>query len=76
MAITALPQPESKQVAGLIDHVTLSKLFFLIAAGLSLALSMALWFGGNKEQGLFVGLWVPSALSLGTLLTSGGSTND
>jgi hypothetical protein len=32
---------------------------------------VALWFSGSKEQGLFVGLWVPSILSLGALLLAG-----
>ena len=48
---------------------TLSKSFFLAAAGLSFLLSIYLWFVlGSREQGIFVGLWVPSILSLGTLV--------
>jgi hypothetical protein len=48
----------------------LSKGLFLVAAGLSFLLSVYLWFVvGNKEQGIFVGLWVPSILMLGTFLT-------
>lgn len=46
----------------------LSKTTILIAAGLSCLLSIFLWFNGSKEQGLFVGLWVPSILSFGTLM--------
>jgi len=38
---------------------------FLVAAAASFALSIALWFGGNREEGLFVGLWVPSILAAG-----------
>jgi hypothetical protein len=42
---------------------------FLVAALASFALSISLWFLGNpevaKEQGIFVGLWVPSILTLG-----------
>lgn len=50
--------------------VNVSKGLFLVAAGLSFLLSVYLWFVvGNKEQGIFVGLWVPSILSLGGLLT-------
>ena len=50
----------------------LSKGMFLGAAGLSFLLSVYLWFVvGNKEQGAFVGLWVPSILALGALLTNG-----
>ena len=51
---------------------TLAKIGFITAAGASFLLSIWLWFGGNKEQGAFVGLWVPSILSFGTLMLSGG----
>jgi hypothetical protein len=34
------------------------------AAGLALAFSVYLWFSGFREEGMFVGLWVPSTLSL------------
>jgi hypothetical protein len=37
------------------------------AAAASLVLSVTLWFTGSEEQGIFVGLWVPSILSLGAL---------
>ncbi|MBM4188481.1 MAG: hypothetical protein FJ206_14355 [Gemmatimonadetes bacterium] len=42
-------------------------LAILGAAFLSFALSVTLWFTGNREQGLFVGLWVPSILSFGAV---------
>ena len=45
-----------------------AKILFCVAAGISFLFSVTLWFGGQKEQGLFVGLWVPSILSLGVLL--------
>lgn len=45
----------------------------LTAAGISFLLSVSLWFLGSKEQGMFVGLWVPSILSLGALALSGRS---
>lgn len=45
-----------------------TKLLFFIAAGLSFLASVSLWFTGNREAGLFVGLWVPSILSAGCLL--------
>ncbi len=35
----------------------------LAAAFLSLLLSVYLWFTGQKDAGLFVGIWVPSILS-------------
>ena len=41
----------------------------LLAAFVSFLLSVSLWFGAvvpmNKDAGVFVGLWVPSILSLG-----------
>jgi uncharacterized membrane protein len=38
---------------------------FLIAAGLSFLLSITLWFTDNRDEGMFVGLWVPSILAAG-----------
>jgi len=47
-----------------------SKSYFLVAAFASFCLSVSLWFLGeqdiSKQQGIFVGLWVPSILTLGT----------
>lgn len=45
-----------------------AKGLFLLAAGISFLVSVSLWFLADREQGLFVGLWVPSILSLGSLL--------
>ena len=53
------------------DDVRKGKLLFCTAAGFSFILSVSLWFLGSREQGLFVGLWVPSILALGTLLLAG-----
>jgi hypothetical protein len=39
----------------------------LFGAFLSFVLSVSLWFTGNHEQGIFVGLWVPSILALAGL---------
>ena len=45
----------------------------LAAAFASFLLSVTLWFTGNHDQGLFVGLWVPSILSFGSVaLQMGG----
>lgn len=54
------------------QRVKIAKLLILVAAGLSFLFSVYLWFLVSKEQGVFVGLWVPSILSFGTLLTNGG----
>ncbi len=42
-------------------------LAILGAAFLSFVLSVTLWFRGSHHQGLFVGLWVPSILSFGSV---------
>ncbi len=39
----------------------------LLAAFVSFVLSVSLWFTGSHDQGIFVGLWVPSILALGGL---------
>jgi hypothetical protein len=41
---------------------------FLFAAGLSFVLSVSLWFSGLRDEGVFVGIWVPSILALGSLV--------
>ena len=40
----------------------------LIAAFLSLIFSEILWFNGDKEGAIFVGLWVPSILGFAIYL--------
>lgn len=46
-----------------------NKWYFVLAAFLSFLLSVGIWFLGDQsvaqQQGIFVGLWVPSILSLG-----------
>lgn len=46
---------------------TADKLLFL-AAVLSLIFSEILYFQGAKEDGTFIGLWVPSILAFGIYL--------
>ena len=43
----------------------------MLAAGLSSLMSVFLYFNGRHEQGIFVGIWVPSILSAGALLLEG-----
>ena len=52
-------------------QIARSKLLILLAAVISFLLSVSLWFMGHENQGLFVGLWVPSILSFGSLLLAG-----
>lgn len=42
-----------------------ARALILLGALISFVLSVSLWFGGNQQEGIFVGLWVPSILSLG-----------
>jgi hypothetical protein len=53
------------------SNLTKAKLLILAAAASSFIFSVYLWFLVNKDQGVFVGLWVPSILSFGTLVTNG-----
>jgi hypothetical protein len=54
-------------------QIQMAKLGFVVAAGASFLFSVSLWFTGSKQEGLFVGLWVPSILSFGTLVLGGRS---
>lgn len=45
-----------------------ARALILFAAFVSFVLSVVLWFGGHKQEGIFVGIWVPSILSLGGIL--------
>ncbi len=40
----------------------------VLAAVISFLLAIYVWFTGNKDAGLFLGLWVPSLLALATYL--------
>ncbi|MBX3179967.1 MAG: hypothetical protein KF886_21660 [Candidatus Hydrogenedentes bacterium] len=42
-----------------------SQYVILVAAFLSFLLSVYLFFTGQREEGIFVGIWVPSILSFG-----------
>lgn len=44
-----------------------SALAILLAAFASFVLSVVLWFTGSHDQGIFVGIWVPSILSFGAV---------
>ncbi len=58
------------------NKLSAMKIMILFAALISFLLSVYLWFNSSKEQGLFVGLWVPSILSFGALLLSGKGTQN
>jgi hypothetical protein len=54
-----------------IPGVSKVKALFILAAGLSFLMSVSLFFTGSQEQGIYVGIWVPSILSAGALLLGG-----
>ena len=56
----------------LVPGVIKAKALFLVATALSFVLSESLFFTGSREQGIFVGIWVPSILSAGALLLGRG----
>jgi len=49
-----------------------ARALILIAAFASFVISVVLWFGGHHQEGIFVGLWVPSILSLGAIVLPRG----
>lgn len=53
------------------SRLAIARATYVAGAGISFLLSVYLWFTGSKEQGLYVGLWVPSILSFGTLMLGG-----
>ncbi len=53
------------------SSVGAAKVLFGVAAGASFLFSVYLYFSGAREQGIFVGLWVPSILSAGNLVLAG-----
>ena len=54
------------------QYEALGRGLILLGAFVSFVLSVSLWFTGHHDQGIFVGLWVPSILALGGL-SAGGS---
>jgi len=56
----------------LLQAMASPRALFFTAALFSLMLSVALFFTGDREQGIFVGIWVPSILSAGNMILGGG----
>ena len=45
-----------------------SDIFILLSALIALGISIYFWFSGYREEGVFIGLWVPSLLGFGNYL--------
>ena len=61
----------SRATAVTSQYELLGRGLILLGAFVSFVLSVSLWFTGHHEQGIFVGLWVPSILAVGGLTARG-----
>ena len=52
----------------MLKKLTATDILMLISAFLSLIFSEIMWFKGEKEGAIFVGLWVPSILGFALYL--------
>lgn len=52
----------------MLKKFTIADILMLLAALLSLVFSEVLWFKGEREAAIFIGLWVPSILGFAILL--------
>lgn len=59
-------------IAGL-TRIQAARALVLVAAFVSFLFSVSLWFFGNESEGVFVGIWVPTILSLGAFLLPRGA---
>ena len=57
------------------SRMRIAKASIIAAAFISFLLSVYLWFTGSTDQGIFVGLWVPSILSFGALVFAGSNSS-
>jgi hypothetical protein len=57
----------SKATAVAAQYEMVGRGLILLGAFLSFVLSVSLWFTGHHDQGIFVGLWVPSILAFAGL---------
>lgn len=57
-----------KKIKIMLEKFTITDKLLFISALLSLVYSEVLFFNGEKESALFLGLWVPSILAFGIYL--------
>jgi hypothetical protein len=57
-------------------HVTQARALIGVAAFLAFVLSVVLYFSGDENAGIFVGIWVPSILALGAFLAPRRADSD
>ncbi len=68
----AQTMPSRDFVAARHRRENISRGLVLAAAFASFVLSVSLWFSGSELEGIFVGVWVPSIISLGAFLLPRG----
>jgi len=49
-------------------YIKRARILVLLAAFLSFVFSVSLYFLDSEQNGIFVGIWVPSILALGALI--------
>lgn len=64
------PRRATPKLARPVDRYLLGVTLFLVAAVASFFLSIGLWFSGSRDEGVYVGLWVPSILAAGAFWVS------
>ena len=65
-----------KSMREMFKKFTITDILLFISAILSLIFSEILYFQGNKADGTFIGLWVPSILAFGIYLKLINNTKD
>jgi len=60
--------PSAEGARSLLAQHGRSKVLWFLAAGISMLLAVYLFFTGDHERGIFVGLWVPTILAAANLL--------
>jgi hypothetical protein len=69
--MTSVSTPDSSRLWKRLSTLHKIKLVFFATSFFSFVLSVTLWFLVDREMGLFVGIWVPTLLSLGVLTLVG-----
>ena len=52
----------------MLKNFSIADKLLMVAAFLSLIFSETLWFQGEHDAGIFIGIWVPSILGFGIYL--------
>lgn len=63
-------------LSAMLSKFTLTDKLLFVAAFLTLIYSEITFFGGHKQEAIFVGLWVPSILGFGVYLKVIGASKN